>query len=303
MNVVRFMGGLGNQLYQYAFGQSLQLLGSDVFYDISYYSDENYKEDSLMHPFILHKFDIDIKFHEFINSKFVTPRKFPRLMKVDNHNFTGYWQDLKYCSQIIPLLKDKIKVRSEYHTEQYKYLKTIIENTNSLSIHIRRGDTLSKEYQQLSFQYYLDAIMYVKTNTNIENIFVFSDDIPWCREMFNDVFFVDLNDYLSFELMSFCKHNIICYSSYSKWAAFLNTNDCKIVVFPDMNTYSENNVLIKKEHNTSCHTPNLNGVGERFFNKETHRFSFSKEILEQKLKDMYFPKDWIHLKNKCYECN
>jgi hypothetical protein len=68
------------------------------------------------------------------------------------------------------------------------------------------------------------------------DIFIFSDDIPWCKQKFNDFYsnitYVDLDDYLSFELMRLCKHNVTTNSTFSYWAAILNDNPDKIVVSP-----------------------------------------------------------------------
>jgi len=70
------------------------------------------------------------------------------------------------------------------------------------------------------------------------NIFIFSDDIEWCKLAFlqdyfdYNVYFIDSEDYLDFELMKSCKYNIISHSSYSWWAAILNNHPEKIVIAP-----------------------------------------------------------------------
>jgi hypothetical protein len=64
-------------------------------------------------------------------------------------------------------------------------------------------------------------------------VYVFSDDIPWCRANFPKNFiFVDIIDYLAFDLMRVCKHHIIANSTFSWWAAYLNDNPDKVVISP-----------------------------------------------------------------------
>ena len=62
----------------------------------------------------------------------------------------------------------------------------------------------------------------MKKNTEV---FVFSDDLDWCRNNFAECNFVELpEDYLEFELMRECKHFIIANSTFSWWAAYLSMN-------------------------------------------------------------------------------
>ena len=89
-------------------------------------------------------------------------------------------------------------------------------------------------YSNLPMKYYFSAIKELKGD-----LFIFSDDIPWCKNTFikqyfpnRTITFVDMEDYLCFELMRFCKHNIISNSTYSWWAALLNTYIDKKVIRP-----------------------------------------------------------------------
>ena len=66
---------------------------------------------------------------------------------------------------------------------------------------------------------------------------IFSDDLEWCKENFdfieNKVIIEGNTDYQDLYLMSLCKNNIICNSTFSWWGAWLNKNDKKIVIAPE----------------------------------------------------------------------
>lgn len=114
-----------------------------------------------------------------------------------------------------------------------------IENSNSVSIHVRRGDFLKHNYC-VNESYYSNAVSYIKNKLNNNyQLFVFSDDIEYCHQIFaneQNVVYINNNhgdkSYIDMQLMSKCKHNIISNSTFSFWGAFLNQNLNKIVVAP-----------------------------------------------------------------------
>ena len=105
------------------------------------------------------------------------------------------------------------------------------------SIHVRRGDYLTKPniHPTQTINYYMDAVKLMSPNTLF---LVFSDDIGWCKDNFKDftniVFIEGNSDYEDLLLMSLCDNNIICNSSFSWWAAWLNQNPNKKVVAPKL---------------------------------------------------------------------
>ena len=106
---------------------------------------------------------------------------------------------------------------------------------NNISIHIRRTDYVtSNGYHPVqSIEYYKQAIEIIG---DYDNIFVFSDDINWCKEnlKFDNMIFVDGNDDVEdMWLMSICNHNVIANSSFSWWGAWLNNNPDKKVIAPN----------------------------------------------------------------------
>ena len=226
MNVIRLMGGLGNQLFQYAFGRVQEENGISVSYENSWYIG---KVRKFPRPYLLGYFDTHVTFSPFLHQPMLSqPVNFtPHLVQTKNVNFDGYWQYLPYFKDILPILRKEFLLKPEFHTEQYNQLKQDILSTNSVSLHIRRGDYLTHKgvFRDLKFEYYYNALK----NTD-GDLFIFSDDIPWCKEKFKkeyfsrNITFVELTDYLSFELMKHCKMHIISNSTFSYWAAILSGN-------------------------------------------------------------------------------
>lgn len=235
MNVIRLMGGLGNQIFQYAFGKAQMQNGIDVRFTLSWYD----KSKNIHRPFRLDKFKINVPIY-LSTGRFVYERNTGfdiSLLRRDNIDPVGYWQYYPYFKDIIPILQKEIKVREECYTEQFLALREAIVNSDSISIHVRRGDYLNqKGFHDLPLRYYFEAIGMLSRR---DSIFIFSDDIPWCREKFKQdyfqekITFIDMEDYLSFELMRLCKKNIATNSTFSYWAALLNDNPCKVVVSPN----------------------------------------------------------------------
>jgi len=104
----------------------------------------------------------------------------------------------------------------------------------TVSLHIRRGDYLRTQdhHPVCSLDYYMDALS--KFRDKEYKFIVFSDDVDWCRNNFNEDFiFTEGNtDYEDMWLMSLCDHNIIANSSFSWWGAWLNDNPNKRVIAP-----------------------------------------------------------------------
>lgn len=129
----------------------------------------------------------------------------------------------------------------------------MIKNSNSVSIHARRGDMVSVNGYCYKYGYFKRAVKFIKKRVNNPVFFFFCDpgSSDWCKEnyrIFNidplkdSVYFVDWNkeadSYKDMQLMSLCKHNIITNSSFGWWASYLNENPNKITCSPDirMNT-------------------------------------------------------------------
>lgn len=267
--IVWFGGGLGNQLFQFTLYMMALNKGFNVKADLSMF------DKYLLHNgFELGKiFGINLKevdseelcqykpkgsiaarlirkvgFESYGSCKDVFRENkshfVPDLLTSKNQNLylQGYWQSEQYFFSIKDLIKELL-VFPELNN-QNKLIFENMENSFSVSIHIRRGDYLKsnnrKIYNDLSStDYYKKSIDYFNDRFERVLYFVFSDDITWCKQNLtlpSDTVYVDHNKgaegYRDMQLMSLCKHNIIANSSFSWWGAYLNNYHDKIIIAP-----------------------------------------------------------------------
>lgn len=280
MIIVNLKGGMGNQLFQYALGRHLSLLNeTELKLDIDGLARANITGD-IYRPFEIDAFNIKntiatasevrrLKYPFGLLSKALRWLKF-KLSKDKNTVFNpkvfswgddifldGYWQSPKFFESIRDVLISELTLKSEMSTAATDFARQIQE-TEAVSIHIRRGDYIKNPRVQTEFgvcttNYYLSAVDYLNQHTSSPTYFVFSDDIDWVKENLplpKTTIFVKGKEVTTVEelvLMSMCKHNIIANSTFSWWGAWLNTNLNKIVVTPtpwwDKRTYDKNLIL------------------------------------------------------------
>jgi hypothetical protein len=159
-----------------------------------------------------------------------------------NTYLNGYWMSWKYFQKYEKEIRKEFTIR-ENLVNHLDEISSIIQSKNSVSIHIRRGDFTTKRNVELHgvipIDFYKKAIEVISQKISNIELFVFSDDIEWVKEnlisrfpvtfISNDVTKNALED---FYLMTVCKHNIIANSTFSWWAAWLNSNTDKIIIAP-----------------------------------------------------------------------
>jgi len=260
------MGGLGNQMFQYAAAMALAKK-RDI--PVKFDFDDPYK-------FAKRKYNLNVF---AIEPAFATTRELNRskpkrrwakrwwmLLGKDHRNklfqekkdyhydpafFTcadgsyvsGFWQNYRYFSGIADDVRAAFQVKNPPSKANADWLDKI-NNSNSVSVHIRRGDYVhvaktNTLHGICSMEYYMQAINLMVDKIDNPSFFFFSDDMDWVKENISiaaTTYFVDANDdahnYEDMRLMSHCKHHIIANSSFSWWGAWLNPNENKIVVAP-----------------------------------------------------------------------
>jgi len=226
--VVKLMGGLGNQMFQYAYGFALaKRKNRNLSLDISFFNQKNAAT-----PRVFELDQLCISQKNFGQKLFLA--KIPKIgRKIETllNYFEGYFQSEKYFSDY------KDEIINEFQFKE----KLQAPEGNSVAIHIRRGDYA--EFANIHLVctpfYYENAVAYIQSKVESPIFYVFSDDIEWCKQNVKvpePCHYIDnLNKPSShdMQLMSLCKHNIISNSTYSWWAAWLNQNPDKIIVAPD----------------------------------------------------------------------
>ena len=153
---------------------------------------------------------------------------------------TGYWQSYRYFEDAADLIRAEIRPAWPFSDANRAWLARI-EAANAVCLHVRRGDYLDHRGEApllCARSYYDAALAHVRRSVQDAQIFVFSDDIAWCRETFADAgfSFVDSNgaddaaDDL--RLMAACRHHVIANSSLSWWGAWLARHPGQVVIAP-----------------------------------------------------------------------
>jgi len=246
------MGGIGNQMFQYAFGQLQKYTtGVEVGYDISWF--KVLPKNCTPRSFGLDRFNVQIQFSKFLNQRIFQEKEVwdDSWLKLKEGNFVGYWQFIDSYLPILSQLQTSFQLKEELYTEDYLRLRKQIKSGKSVSLHVRRGDYLTTPgFSVIPLRYYFDALWETEGD-----VFIFSDDIAWCKDHFKQEYFtrkitfVDLEECSSLDLMSLCDHNIIANSSFSSWGAFLNPNPNKVVIAPnDWTPLETNRAKEKKRH-------------------------------------------------------
>lgn len=236
MIISKILGGLGNQMFQYAYARNLSIVNGTNFYlDTTFYNNQT---GVTPREFTLSKFPnitMNLDIPQSLPSLTTITDNFiydPNNIPTENSLLSGYWQSEKYFKPSKDVIIQDFSLDSITHKKlTTKYPKI---NGNNISLHIRRGDYLHQTdfHPVQSIDYYKKALDILG---DYDNIFVFSDDIPWCKDnlTFNNMVFVEGNvDIEDLWLMSLCEKNIIVNSSFSWWGAYLNTSENKMVVTP-----------------------------------------------------------------------
>jgi|694.fasta_scaffold24013_11 hypothetical protein len=149
----------------------------------------------------------------------------------DNITISGVFGSWKYFEDI------KEELCSKYFTPSKEIIKSLKKyniSSNALGISVRRGDFLMLQHNHcvLTLEYYQTVINNFFQN-NIDSIYIFSDDIEWCKGVFGDeVHYVNDSAGVQLFLMTKMKHLIMSNSTFAWWGAYLNQNN-GIIVIPD----------------------------------------------------------------------
>lgn len=266
--IVKIMGGLGNQLFQYAAGKSLALRNDRrLILDLSWFRVRGLRDTK--REFLLGAYNIDDECTDFFSKPglLLTNSRFFRKLHLHQTEIVkdassdvlthkcqagkdiymdGYWQSISFFEdfneEVVKLFELR-EMLSKYYSD---LLKAILE-CPSVGLHVRRGDyvsskTAAKYHGTCNSDYYSSAVNLCSSLTGVEQCVVFSDDIQWARRnldlsLFKKVIFVEPTGSSSppqeIFLLSNCHHQIIANSTFSWWGAWLNRSQSKVVIAPN----------------------------------------------------------------------
>ena len=260
---LRLMGGLGNQLFQYAAGRSLaDRLGVELVLD------DRYVVRKSQHTgLVLNAFNIRARLMTTLERQFFSERKirlarwFKKLIRPlgkvfweTQYNYDpsidatpvgqlliGFWQSEEYMYDLHQLRLD-LELKAPLSLAAQK-VSEVIDTVESVALHVRRGDYLKDQktiarHGVCSQSYYQSAIDLVLAEKPMAKFLVFSDDPQWVKvhlQLPPQCTYVSKASITAQEdlvLISRCKHQIIANSTFSWWGAWLNNSCDKIVVCP-----------------------------------------------------------------------
>lgn len=271
MKIVKLKGGLGNQMFQYAYAKLLECMNKeDVRLDFSAFS--GLENDMVRVPRIAKfrlslstasqeelksvlklrhsgnsqsfKYRVEILVESKINRNyfFEPSRAYIPPEKIQDYSYyDGYWQSWRYVEQVKDILAEEFVPNYEL-SENTKAAKNVMENQEAVFVGVRKGDFSEEKDHYGSFDstYYQKAMAQVEVHVENPIYYVFSNDIAWCKENIDwgkrKIIYREkaqqTNDFEELILMSSCKHAIIVNSSYHWWGAQLIKNPDKKICCP-----------------------------------------------------------------------
>lgn len=224
---VSFNGRLGNNMFQIATGVSIATkLREDFICPLTTYAGHRgvIPVDLSMFAYEFKRGDVDNK-----NSYHENGFNFNEINVDVNTTIHGFFQSWKYFDNI------KDELINKYFSPSDKIIERLSKysiSSNSLGISIRRGDylMLQDNHCVLSSDYYQTCINKYFMNNNIDEIYIFSDDVDWCKNIFGNAVNYVIDDVgTQLFLMTRMKHLILSNSTFAWWGAYLNQNDGMII--------------------------------------------------------------------------
>ncbi len=275
MLLVKFHGGLGNQMFQYAFYKMLKerFPNQQVKADLSRYEYQRFIEhngfeldkvfdsidlsianrkeifrcggiwerkndalsDVLLKRFSIFRFGLERKKKNscVVLEQDYSEDKLKELSGGENYFFYGYWSNVESKKEnLFHFSNNNIE---KIHMEILEDIK----KQQSVSIHVRRGDYVGTSFDCVGMEYYKKAIEIIQKKIKYPRFYLFLDDLEYLKKNFSYLKNSQIvcenrekNSYIDMYLMSQCKYNIICNSTFSFWAGVINSYENKIIIAP-----------------------------------------------------------------------
>lgn len=258
MRLVKITGGLGNQMFIYAFYLRMKKRFPNTRIDLSdmvhYHVHQGYE---LHRIFRLPEDEFCInrnlkKVLEFLFFRKIYERKQKGSLQAYEKSylwpllyFKGFYQSERYFADIETEVREAFRFDlAKASAKTCALAREIDSRIDSVSLHIRRGDYLEARHWEntgsvCQLPYYQNAIAEISRRVENPFFYVFSDDMEWVKKNIplERAVYIDWNhgadNWQDMMLMSHCRHHIICNSTFSWWGAWLDANQDKLVIAPN----------------------------------------------------------------------
>ncbi len=267
MITTRLMGGLGNQMFQYAAGRRLAIRhGVPLRLDLGWFGEEapgdtprRYELGCFALDQAVQKERVSLReprgpiglaalalYDRFGRRRILRQRGAMTidtrvLAARDGAHLVGYWQSERYFADIADVLDHDFAPARRLSPAAHA-LAAAVDSPRSVSVHVRRGDYVSNPaaarwHGNLDAGYYRRALDLVRSRIGDLDVHVFSDDVGWCQghlELGVEASFVSgLPAFDDLMVMRACTHHVLANSSFSWWGAWLDAEPGAVVVAPE----------------------------------------------------------------------
>ncbi len=217
MIIVKLMGGLGNQMFQYALGRRAALRhGTELKLDHSFLESRN--TINTPRDYELHHFHVQCELANEVDCKFVAMHGTGWLKRIllanqplekqmkrsdrvinersfrfdpsietlpDNVYLNGFWQSEQYFRVISDELRQEFTPIAPL-VEMNLQIASSIKDCQSVSLHVRRCDYVTDQHTAAfhgtcDLKYYMQAVNMIAQKVSAPHFFIFSDDIAWAK--------------------------------------------------------------------------------------------------------------------------
>lgn len=272
MIIVKLMGGLGNQMFQYALGKTLSLQHQTLLkLDLSWLLNHSPERGT---NFVHRNFDLDIfriqanianaEEVKQLRNEWLPVKRADRLLKTllgipqtnirepyfhyssavrkigPDAYLDGFWQSEKYFGEYASIIRDDFNFKYPLG-EQAVPLMESIRKSEAVCVNVRRKEFVNNPYHgAMDIDYYMRAEKKIRESVKDPCLYIFSDDITWCEEnlhfqspaVFVPLIYAGEKYQDIFRMMITCRHFIIPNSSFGWWAAWLSEHENKQVIAP-----------------------------------------------------------------------
>ncbi len=236
-------GGIGNQLFQQAFAMSLgRRLGYSLRTDLSFYANDPYGNESVVHSLFPEISEVSISSlagsgHYMLDESSVKGLEEVAAFPADAKTvvLNGYWQGEQYFDKTsVEDMYSRLCTYGEKNADP-DVIRRLQSSTNSLALHIRRGDYAHMGICKPS--YYIAALEFFKNRYSDLTVYLFSDEPNFSKHLLTAAGYgfqcINGKDALiDLYLMSLCKHFVISNSTFSWWAAYFGEPRQGVIICP-----------------------------------------------------------------------